>query len=258
MTESDCCSSNLYRIGLKGSILGETWHPGGPVLSARVGQKIGAHDGDLILDVGCGVGTTSRLLSEHFGCRVVGMDVSSANAGDALRQSKENDRVSFLAGDGQGIPVADEAFDGAVLECVLSTFHDKRDAARELARVLKARGRLGMSDVIVEGEIPQELRSPLVDAFCVGGALSSSEYRGLLEQTGFRFVGIEKRKQDTLDFLEQIKRQLFVARMLVGIGKLELDSQDLTYAGRLVSLAKEAVQEDRLGYAVLIAIKDGQ
>ncbi len=258
MTESGCCSGNLYRIGARENFLGETWHPGGMVLSSRVGQQIGAHDSDLILDVGCGVGTTSRLLSEQFGCRVVGMDVSSANAGDALRRSKGNDRVSFLAGDGHGIPASDKSFDGAVLECVLSTFQDKRAAARELARVLKERGRLGMSDVIVEGEIPEELRSPLVDAFCVGGALSSSEYRGLLEQTGFRFVGVEKRKQDTLDFLEQIRRQLFVARMLVGVHKLVLDSQDLDYVGRLLSLAKEAVKEDRLGYAVLIAVKDGQ
>lgn len=258
MTESGCCSSNMYRIGVRRNFLGETWHPGGTVLSSRVGQQIGAHEGELILDVGCGVGTTSRLLSELFGCRVVGIDVSYAKAADALRRSKENDGVSFLAGDGQGIPTASKAFDGAVLECVLSTFHDKRAAVGELARVLKERGRLGMSDVIVDGEIAEELRSPILDAFCVGGALSSSEYRGLLEQAGFRFVGIEKRKQDTLDFLEQIRRQLFVARMLAGIGKLELDSQDLDYAGRLLSLAKEAVKGDRLGYAVLIAVKDDQ
>jgi ubiquinone/menaquinone biosynthesis C-methylase UbiE len=214
-----------------------------------------ATDGEVFLDLGCGVGTTCRLLSEQFGCKVVGMDLSPGNARDSLHRTEQHDGISFLAADGQHVPVMERTFDGVMLECVLSTFHDKPAAVGELVRVLKPKGRLGMSDIVVEGDVSEELRSPLMDALCVGRALSTNGYLSLLEQGGFNVTGVRKAKQETLDFLEQIRRQLFLAKLLAGVGKLGLDLQDLDYVRHLLSLAGEAVKQDKLGYVVIAGRK---
>jgi arsenite methyltransferase len=214
-----------------------------------------ASRGEVLLDLGCGIGTTSRLLSEQFGCRVIGVDATPGNVGDAMRRTADSRVISFLAGDGQHIPLAEGTFDGVMTECVLSTFADKASAARELSRVLKPSGRLGVSDVVVEGELPEELMSPLMNAFCVGRALSVEGYRNVLEGGGFEVGVVEKMKGETLDFLEQLKRQIFVAKMLVGVGKLGLDQGDLDYARHLLSLAVAAVERGDLGYVAMTARK---
>jgi ubiquinone/menaquinone biosynthesis C-methylase UbiE len=210
---------------------------------------------EMFLDLGCGIGTTSRLLAEQFGCRVVGIDASPSNAGDAMRRTVDSNGISFLAGDGEHVPLAEETFDGAMMECVLSTFRDKPAAAAELSRVLKSNGRLGVSDVAVEGELPEELRSPLTDVFCVGRALSVRGYLEVLERGGFEVQAVEKMEQETLDFLGEVRRQIFLAKMLAGVGKLGLDQEDLDYARHLLALTVTAVEEGKLGYVAITARK---
>ncbi|MDE1852867.1 MAG: methyltransferase domain-containing protein [Thaumarchaeota archaeon] len=252
---SDCCEGTPTRLDLATRFLGEAWHPGGSVLSSALAFKMQASRGDLFLDVGCGLGSTPRMLSAQFGCDVVGMDLSSTNAVAALRRSEEHGGLAFVAGDGQHVPMAEQKFDGVMLECVLSTFRDKAGATGEIARILKPGGRVGISDVVVEGDIPDELKSPLLEALCVARALPAEGYRALLEQSGFDVTGVERRKQETLDLLDRIKRALFVAKLLVGVGKLRLDAQDLDYASRLLFLARKSVEEDKLGYVILTAAK---
>lgn len=257
MSEADCCSGALYGSAFAGLLLGNSWHPGGSDVSARLASLMNAARGELFLDLGCGAGTTARSLSERFGCRVIGVDMSPANTASAVQKTESRDGISFLAGDGRHIPVPEGTFDGAVLECVLSTFSDKSTVVGELSRVLRPNGRLGISDVVVEGDLPEELRSPLMDAFCVGRALSADGYVDLLERGGFRVDTVEMMKRETLDFLEQIRRKIFVAKLAIGVGKLKLDMGDVDYARHLLSLAVTAVEQDRLGYFVVTAGKGG-
>lgn len=251
--EAEPCCGALYSTDAVGMLLGDIWHPGGSELTGRLAARIPLDKNDLILDVGCGVGATPRFLSRQFGCRVVGMDISPTNTMEASRHSEGTGRVGFLAGDAHNIPVAEHALDSVILECTLSTIREKSTVVREILRVLKPGGRLGMTDVVVEADVPEELRSPLMKAYCVGGALSTEGYCGLLEREGFKVVVSENRKQDTLDFLEQVRRRLFIAKLLVGIGKLKLDPHDLDYARRVLSLAGRAAEEERLGYALFVA-----
>lgn len=257
MSGPDCCSAVPYESAAVGLILGNSWHPGGSEVSARLASLMKAGRGETFLDLGCGVGTTARSLSERFGCRVIGVDASPANTAKAVQRTESHDGISFLAGDGRHLPIPDGTLDGAMLECVLSTFDDKPAVVGELSRVLKSNGRLGISDVVVEGDLPEELRSPLMDAFCVGHALSAGGYVDLLERGGFRVDAVERTKQETLDFLEQVRRKIFVAKMLIGVGKLKLDMGDLDYARHLLSLAVTAVEQDSLGYVVVTARKCG-
>lgn len=255
MTEPDCSLGAPDRLGLVTRFLGETWHPGGLILSSRLALKLQVSRNDLLLDVGCGLGSTSRVLSAQFGCHVVGMDISPTYAASALGRSKEHDRLAFIAGDGQHAPLVELKFDAVMLECALSTFHDKAGAMGELVRILKPGGRLGISDVVVQGDIPDELRSPLLDGLCVARALSTDGYRALFEEAGLSVTGVEKRKQEALDLLDRIKRVLFVAKLFVGVGKLRLDIKDLDYARGLLSLARKSVEEEKLGYVILTAAK---
>ncbi len=114
---------------------------------------------------------------------------------------------------------------------------------------------MGISDVIVEGELPQELRSPLLQAFCISGALSVIKYLELLRLTGFEVVLSEVEKKETLDFIDEIKRKLFLAQLLIGIGKLQVEQQNVDYARHIISLARRSVEEEELGYVLLVARK---
>ncbi len=253
--ETKFCCGDVYRSEAVRMLLGDTWHPGGLDLTGRLASQVQVCESDLVLDAACGVGTSSLFLSERFGCRVIGMDLSPANAGEARQRAAPENEAVFLTGDAHHIPLANRSLDAVVLECVLSTFSEKTAALQEIARVLKPGGRVGISDVIVEGEVPQELRSPHLQAFCVAGALSVNEYAELLKLTGFEVVLSEVEKKETLDFMDEIRRKLFIAQLLIGIGKLHVEQHDIDYARRIISLARSAVEEERLGYVLLVARK---
>lgn len=255
MAESEPCCFDLYRSDAVRMLLGDTWHPGGLELTGRLASYARLSSSDLVIDLACGVGGSSLFLSQRFGCRVVGVDMSASNVRDASERVGARDEVRFLVGDSHHAPFADHSFDAAVLECVLSTFSDKHGAIRELARVLRPGGRIGISDVIVEGELAPELRSPILQAFCVSGALSIGGYAKLLEEGGFEVILGENRKAEALEFVEEIKRKLFVAQLLAGLGKLEVEKQDLDLARDVLLTARRAIEEERLGYALVVARK---
>jgi arsenite methyltransferase len=251
-SESFCCA-DLYRSDAVRMLLGDTWHPGGLELTGRLGSGTRLSASDLVVDVACGVGASSLFLSQRFGCSVVGLDVNPANMRQASKRTGPREDVRFIAGDSGRTPFADHSFDAAVLECVLSTFGDKRGAICEVARVLKPGGRVGISDVIVEGELPPELDSPILQGFCVSGARSTGGYVKLLQEAGFEVLLRENRKSEAIQFVEEIRRKLFVAQLLVGLGKLNIEKEDLDMARDVISVASKEIQQDRLGYALLVA-----
>ena len=102
------------------------------------------------------------------------------------------DNVEFLKGEIERIPLPDNSVDVIISNCVINLSADKAQVLREAFRVLKPGGRLAVSDVVVRGDAPDEVRRNMERWIgCVAGALEEMEYRDLLADAGFRRVDIE-------------------------------------------------------------------
>jgi SAM-dependent methyltransferase len=152
--------------------------------------------GEVVLDLGSGGGIDVLLSARRVGPsgKAYGLDMTD----DMLALARENQRaaglknVEFLRGEIEAIPLPDRSVDVIISNCVINLSADKGQALREAFRVLKPGGRFAVSDVVVRGEVPPEVRRNMeLWVGCVAGALSEADYTRLLEEAGFSAVGIE-------------------------------------------------------------------
>ena len=132
---------------------------------------------------------------------------------EMLALAKENKlksgltNVEFLRGEIENIPLPDNSVDVIVSNCVINLSADKDQVLREAYRVLKPGGRFAVSDVVVRGEVPPEIRRSMeLWVGCVAGALSDEEYQSKLIEAGFEKVEIEPTRiykpEDAKEFLK--------------------------------------------------------
>ena len=125
---------------------------------------------------------------------------------EMLALAEENKRksgltnVEFLKGEIESIPLPENSVDVIVSNCVINLSGDKDRVLREAFRVLKPGGRFAISDVVVRGEVPQEIRKSMeLWVGCVAGALSETEYQQKLAAAGFEAVDIEATRVYNVD-----------------------------------------------------------
>src|SRR5574339_231767 len=152
--------------------------------------------GQTVLDLGSGGGIDVLPSARRVGPsgRAYGLDMTD----EMLALARENQRksgltnVEFLKGDIEQIPLPDRSVDVIVSNCVINLSADKDRVLREAFRVLKPGGRFAVSDVVVRGEIPEEVRRSMeLWVGCVAGALAEHDYRRKLEAAGFTDIDIE-------------------------------------------------------------------
>jgi len=152
--------------------------------------------GETVLDLGSGGGIDVLLSARRVGPsgKVYGLDMTD----EMLELARANQakagvtNVEFLKGDIEHIPLPDNSVDLIISNCVINLSPDKDRVLAEAFRVLKPGGRLAVSDIVVRGEIPQEIqRSIELWAGCVAGALEEGDYIAKLERAGFEGVSIE-------------------------------------------------------------------
>jgi arsenite methyltransferase len=126
--------------------------------------------------------------------KVYGLDMTD----DMLSLARENQRkagatnVEFLQGTIEAIPLPDQSVDVIISNCVINLSADKDAVLREAFRVLKPGGRLAVSDVVIRGEVPAEIRRSMeLWVGCVAGALRDDEYTAKLQAAGFLDVELE-------------------------------------------------------------------
>ncbi len=166
--------------------------------------------GETVLDLGSGGGIDVLLSARRVGPtgRVYGLDMTD----EMLALARENQRkagvenVEFLKGEIESIPLPDSSVDVIISNCVINLSADKDGVFAEAFRVLRPGGRLAVSDVVVRGPIPSEIRRSMeLWAGCVAGALEDSEYREKLANAGFEEIDIEPthiyRVEDAREFL---------------------------------------------------------
>ncbi len=102
------------------------------------------------------------------------------------------DNAEFLRGDIEAIPLPDNSVDVIISNCVVNLSGDKRRVIAEAFRVLRPGGRFAVSDVVVRGDVPSEVRSSMeLWVGCVAGALTEQEFHSLLAEAGFERIGLE-------------------------------------------------------------------
>jgi arsenite methyltransferase len=204
----DPISANLYDAKQTGELPAEavlaSLGCGNPTALAAL------HPGEVVLDLGSGGGIDVLLSARRVGPtgKAYGLDMTD----EMLALARDNQRrsglenVEFLKGQIEDIPLPENSVDVIISNCVINLSADKGRVLAEAFRVLKPGGRLAVSDVVVRGEIPPEIRRNVeLWAGCVAGALDESVYIDKLGRAGFVDVSIEPtrvyRAQDARDFL---------------------------------------------------------
>jgi arsenite methyltransferase len=152
--------------------------------------------GETVLDLGSGGGIDVLLSAKRVGPsgKAYGLDMTD----DMLALARENQKkagienVEFLKGEIENIPLPDNTVDVIISNCVINLSADKDRVLREAFRVLKPGGRFAVSDVVVRGDVPDEIRKHmLLWVGCIAGALKDSDYVAKLAKAGFEDVDIE-------------------------------------------------------------------
>jgi SAM-dependent methyltransferase len=152
--------------------------------------------GDVVLDLGSGGGIDVLLSARRVapGGKAYGLDMTDEMLALARANQRKAgvDNVEFLKGDIEHIPLPDASVDVIISNCVINLAADKRRVLAEAYRVLKPGGRFAVSDVVVRGTLPPEVRRNMeLWVGCVAGALEEEEFKGLLAANGFMDVSIE-------------------------------------------------------------------
>src|SRR5512146_763366 len=188
---TSCCdpiTSDLYAIGEASEVpeqaLQASLGCGNPTALAELAP------GETVLDLGSGGGIDVLLSARRVGPagRAFGLDMTD----DMLALAEENKRksglgnVHFLKGEIEDIPLPDNSVDVIISNCVINLSGDKDKVLREAFRVLKPGGRFAVSDVVVRGDIPAEIRKNVeLWIGCIAGALRDTEYIEKLRAAGF-------------------------------------------------------------------------
>jgi arsenite methyltransferase len=179
---------------------------GNPTALAELGE------GEVVLDLGSGGGIDVLLSGKRVGPtgKAYGLDMTDEMLELARRNAAEAgaENVEFLKGDMESIPLPDESVDVIISNCVINLSADKRQVLREAFRVLKPGGRFAVSDVVVRGEVPPEVRRSVeLWVGCVAGALEEREFEALLREAGFEDPSLEPTRiyepEDARSLLEE-------------------------------------------------------
>ena len=254
MTAVACCAA-FYEQDWVQAVLGDSFHPGGAELSARLVRGLHLPPKSRVLDVACGIGTTARLMADEFGLDVVGLDASAANVAKA-ESLLRGEMAAFVTGDAATLPFPDDSFDAVVCECAVSTFADQARVVAEFARVLKPGGVVGITDMVVEGELPEDIAGVIAPWTCLAAARSVVGYQSIFLSAGLRVVEYADESSSLRKLVADLKRKLLVAGLGRSLGAIPgLDGLDLGGLRELLNRAGGLVRNGTVQYARLTFAK---
>lgn len=166
--------------------------------------------GDTVIDLGSGAGNDAFIARRIVGDRgkVIGIDFTEKMI-ELARANVEKlklNNVEFRQGDIENMPVTSNKADVIVSNCVLNLVPNKHKVFSEVFRVLKSGGHFSISDIVLEGNLPAKWKQIAeLYAGCVAGAISKEEYLGIIKETGFTNITLQKEKEIILptDILQE-------------------------------------------------------
>lgn len=203
-TSCSCCGTSvLEQAKAIGYSLGELKKiPESAILGLGCGNPLALaklKKGQTVLDLGSGGGIDVFLAANKVGekGKVIGVDMTQ----EMIRKAEEGAKrggyknVEFRLGEIENLPLEDESVDLIISNCVINLSTDKKRVFKETYRVLKPKGRMMISDIVTEKELPDQIRRSFSAwADCIGGALVKRDYLDAIKQAGFNDIKIVDEK----------------------------------------------------------------
>ena len=225
-TECGCCSDSstmsLDQVIEQAKRIGYTEDelkniPDSAILGLGCGNPTaigGLKQGEVVLDLGAGAGIDVFMAANKVGSEghVIGVDMTP----QMIEKGRENaekygyKNVEFRLGEIENLPIEDGTVDVIISNCVINLAPDKTKVFLEAFRVLRPGGRLMISDLVTEGELPDDVRKSFQAwSECIAGALEKNEYLGIIQASGFDKINIVNEKvyiEDKMD--ERLKDKI--------------------------------------------------
>lgn len=212
LNSNACCGdeqasiNKLYDLelinDLPGDVTGFTLGCGDPITLAEI------QPGESVLDLGSGGGLDCFLAAKKVGPagRVIGLDMTPEMLARAQKTAERLgfEQVEFREGYLEEMPVPDGSVDVIISNCVINLSPDKPKVFTEMYRVLRPGGRIAVSDIVTNGELPEVVKENMVAwGACIAGALDQRDYSEGLQAAGFVNVEVSP-KGDAGEFLEEL------------------------------------------------------
>lgn len=205
--QSSCCSSGCGCSNVDFSVMAEDYSMlQGYVPDADLALGCGLptecaliRAGDTVVDLGSGAGNdcfVARSIVGETG-RVIGIDMTDAMIEKARANAAKLGftNVEFRLGDIENVPVDDRTADVVVSNCVMNLVPNKQRAFAETFRIIKHGGHFSISDIVLQGELPDGLRDEAaLYAGCISGAIRKDEYLRIIKEAGFVRITVQKER----------------------------------------------------------------
>ena len=198
---SGCCTTEVYSIMSDDYNKLEGYNPdadlglgcGLPTQFAKIKK------GDVVIDLGSGAGNDAFIARHETGeaGKVIGIDFTPAMIKRAIQNAETRgfNNVEFRQGDIEKMPVTAGTADVIISNCVLNLVPNKDGVFKEIFRVLKPGGHFSISDIVLEGELPRQIKEAAeMYAGCVAGAVQKPFYLDLIQSNGFANITVQKDK----------------------------------------------------------------
>lgn len=241
---TSCCDDKVYTIMSDDYTRLEGYNPdadlglgcGLPTEYARL------KEGQTVIDLGSGAGNDAFIARRIVGesGRVIGIDFTEAMVARAKENSQKLglQNVEFRLGDIEDMPVTSGLADVIVSNCVLNLVPNKHKVFSEIMRVLKPGGHFSISDIVLEGELPEKWKSVAeLYAGCVSGAIQKNDYLSVIREAGFTDITVQKDK--TIQIPDEILSGYFSPE------EIEAFRQSGTRITSITIYAKKPAKDDR-------------
>ncbi len=212
---NQCCGPSCCGIGntetFDYTIMSDDYsHLEGYVADADLGLGCGLpteyaviESGNTVLDLGSGAGNDVFIARKIVGTtgKVIGLDFTDQMIYKARLNCDKlgYNNVEFRKGDIENMPINDETIDVVISNCVLNLVPDKKQAFKEMYRVLKNGGHFCVSDIVIKGILPEKLlNAASMYTGCVAGAIQYDEYLKVISESGFVETAVPKQKKITI------------------------------------------------------------
>lgn len=199
---SGCCTDEVYNIMTEEYSDLKGYNPdadlglgcGLPTQFAKI------KEGDTVIDLGSGAGNDCFIARDQTGKegKVIGVDFSEAMISKARKNAEKLNvnNIEFRQGEIENLPVNDNVADVMISNCVLNLVPDKEKAFSEIYRVLKPGGHISISDIVLNGDLPEKiLKAGEMYAGCISGAMQKEAYLDTIKEAGLKNIIVQKEKE---------------------------------------------------------------